>query len=283
MDGFLFDNIQAKNRLLKVPLKTQIRYDNATFDSDGSGLPLYLQLQQDSWDSQLVINDCTVNELLYQLFEANALKLSVKSEMLTTSLLQLIGGFTKVFGAGQPCMAIVSLGGDEAPKIKINKNGYFEIDTTPLDLEIRCLPSNATSNKTEDYLYATTLNLDMSTKFNISLGYDVLIKANFINSDDILLNYIGYDKEGPVKINPKFVVGPEIQIVSGVINESLKTIFNHGLSLNNIFQNTTLCWLDIRQIYFVPDYDLSYLWGALSIGYWTEMCPGEVPWGEWSA
>ena len=117
---------------------------------------------------------------------------------------------------------------------------------TPVDLEIRCLPSNATSNKTEDYLYATTLNLDMSTKFNISLGYDVLIKANFINSDDILLNYIGYDKEGPVKINPKFVVGPEIQIVSGVINESLKTIFNHGLSLNNIFQNTTLCWLDIR-------------------------------------
>lgn len=44
LDGFLFDNIQAKNKLLKIPLKTQIRYDNATYDSDGCGLPLYLQL-----------------------------------------------------------------------------------------------------------------------------------------------------------------------------------------------------------------------------------------------
>ena len=33
----------------------------------------------------------------------------------------------------------------------------------------------------------------------------------------------------------------------------------------------------------MPDYDLNYLWGGLSIGYWTEMCPGEVPWGDWSA
>ena len=167
--------------------------------------------------------------------------------MLTTTLLGLIGSFSKEFGAGQPCMAIVSLSGDEAPKIKRDtRHGYFSIDTTPLDLEIRCLPSNATSNKTEDYLYATTLNLSMSTNFNISLGYDVLIKANFVDADEILLNYLGYDKDGPVSILPKFVVGPEIQVVSGVINESLKTIFNKGLSLNNVFQNTTLCWLDIR-------------------------------------
>ena len=33
----------------------------------------------------------------------------------------------------------------------------------------------------------------------------------------------------------------------------------------------------------MPDFGLDYLWGGLSIGYWTEMCPGEVPWGEWSA
>ena len=33
----------------------------------------------------------------------------------------------------------------------------------------------------------------------------------------------------------------------------------------------------------MPDFYLNYLWGGLSIGYWTEMCPGEVPWGEWSA
>ena len=108
-------------------------------------------------------------------------------------------------------MAIISPSGDEAPKItRDTRDGYFKIDTTSIDLEIRCLPSNSTSSKPEDYLYATTLYLEMSTNFNISLGYDVLIKANFVDDDDILLSYQGYNKTGPVTLLPKIVVGTEV-------------------------------------------------------------------------
>ena len=67
-------------------------------------------------------------------------------------------------------------------------------------------------------MYATTLYLEAATNFNISLGYDVLIKANFVDDDDFSLSYKGYNKTGPVNLLPKIVVSTEIGVVAGIIN-----------------------------------------------------------------
>ena len=82
----------------------------------------------------------------------------------TTLLAALVGGdLTKQFGAGQPCLLTIYPNGTSVPQFSKNTEGYFSIDTL-LDIDIMCLPANATNltrdnaNKT-DYLQATTMQI----------------------------------------------------------------------------------------------------------------------------
>lgn len=50
---------------LKVPLKTQIRYDNATYDSAACMDNLHFILADQKFDFEAAMNDCTLNELIF--------------------------------------------------------------------------------------------------------------------------------------------------------------------------------------------------------------------------
>ena len=200
----------------------------------------------------------------------------------TTELALLLGaGISKEFGGGQPCSLGLRPGGTSAPMIQKNAAGYFEIEDTLL-LDVKCLPSNFTGNATkDDYLQATTLELDFGVNFNFTLGYDVLVKAGFVDSQKLKLKMTN-SYNTTFNMNSKFRINIALGLATSVIDGALQTIFDHGLVIDNVFNETAICWLDIRQIYFKPDYVKPYQWGGLTLGYWTEMCPDGQPWGPWT-
>ena len=95
--------------------------------------------------------------------------------------------------------------------------------------------------------------------------------------------YKGSDPEHTkIKLNPKSVIQFKFNLLAAAVEATIETIFEAGISFDNIFYKTILCWLDIRQIWFDPKYDEHFLWVGLTIDYYTEQCPGQVPWGDWT-
>lgn len=59
----------------------------------------------------------------------------------------------------------------------------------------------------------------------------------------------------------------------------IENMFNGGVSFSNIFTGTPLCWLNIDQIYLIPNYSDSFLWGGLTPDYSPSRCPNGQPYG----
>jgi len=74
IDGFLYSDLTASNNVLSIPMQTQIRYDNVTFDSSGCQATMHVPIEKMIFDLQLAVNDCAANELLFSLYEAGLLK-----------------------------------------------------------------------------------------------------------------------------------------------------------------------------------------------------------------
>ena len=100
LDGFLYENILANNDYLTMRLKTQLRYDNATFDSSNCANSMHVKIGDESFAIETAVNDCTVNELLFTLYEAGLLQIPLVNERIDTSLISLMIGHNvvKVFG-----------------------------------------------------------------------------------------------------------------------------------------------------------------------------------------
>ena len=92
LDGWLKENLQTSNDALIAKMKLMIRYDNATFDSSQCSNTLHAKFMERLFDIQIAVNDCSVNELIFSLYEAGVLALPVKSKLLTTNLLGLLVG-----------------------------------------------------------------------------------------------------------------------------------------------------------------------------------------------
>ena len=80
----------------------------------------------------------------------------------------------------------------------------------------------------------------------------------------------------------KLLINIELGVVSGLVKGLIEGIFAGGLSLQNIFADTAICWLDVSQIYFIPTYNERFLWGGLTVGYSTIQCPTDKPFGDWT-
>ena len=77
LDGLFFSNIESANDLIKIPLKAQIRYDDATFNSTTCQNDLRPVTKYARHDLAIAINDCTLNELIAGLYYADLLKLNI--------------------------------------------------------------------------------------------------------------------------------------------------------------------------------------------------------------
>ena len=117
--------------------------------------------------------------------------------------------------------------------------------------------------------------------FDLSLGYGVLVKAKFVDNKKLTIKYEdSYDSN--IDMASKFRINTLLTVLEGVVEGALETIFDRGISFDNIFNETALCWLDLSQIYFMPEYTERYQWAGLTLGYWTKYCPGDIPWGPWT-
>jgi len=60
-----------------LPLKAQVRYEDAIYDSSACVPSMHVSIDEQVFDMQLAINDCTLNELIYSLYEASLLTLKL--------------------------------------------------------------------------------------------------------------------------------------------------------------------------------------------------------------
>ena len=96
--------------MLEVPLNVMLRYNETGFDSSSCKNSMKPKFYSPPFDLQIGINDCTVNELLLQLYEADMLHIPLKSGKLTTSALRILLGkdIVNQFGADMPCKLVIS-------------------------------------------------------------------------------------------------------------------------------------------------------------------------------
>ena len=153
-----------------------LRYDGATFDSSQCSNTLHAKFMERLFDIHIAVNDCSVNEFIFTLYEAGMLSLPVKSAKLDTSLVGLLVGpdLVRQFGSHQPCE--LTLTPRELPQFTKNyaskdysEDNYWEL-ATPLAIDIKCVNSTAES---DEYMQATTLLMDFSTKFNMNITYQI--------------------------------------------------------------------------------------------------------------
>lgn len=79
------------------------------------------------------------------------------------------------------------------------------------------------------------------------------------------LKYTGYDTERSViSVNSKFLINQELNIALGVIGGLIQAFFDKGHSFPNLLDNTPLCWLNIDQVYCMPNYQDFYMWGGIT-------------------
>ena len=136
---------------MTIPLKLAIRETNSTFDSSGCDIGMYTEFGEDVFDSQLLINDCLLNETLSALYDAGVLHLTIAPSVLTTSELRLLLGKGVVddFGAGSQCQMGINITDlplwQKNSEPSVAENNYFILNA-PLDIDIMC--QNSTANST---------------------------------------------------------------------------------------------------------------------------------------
>jgi len=180
------------------------------------------------FDTQLAINDCTFNELLFTLYEAGLFNITLANpKLLTTSNLRLLlgKGIVNTFGANQPCTMQVWPSGGFAPNITKNfesvsysRGNNFAIDT-PFSADIKCL-----NTSTGDFEQATTLDLEFKAQFNFNVSYSVLLKFEVYEMTLKLVDTVDTN----ISISSNFVINKKLAFALSIINGYIETIFNGG-------------------------------------------------------
>ncbi len=171
--------------------------------------------------------------------------------------------------------------GDEAPKFTkhfesydYSAKNYWDLDMQ-LAADIKCVNATSESPDPDEYVQATTLLLDFETHFDLNITYSVKLGFQLYKLN---LKYTG-DKDSVVDTKSAFVINQELNVAAPIIMGAINAIFDKGRSFSNIFYDTPLCWLNLDQIYLVPNYGDSFLWGGLTPGYNPERCPNHLPYG----
>lgn len=206
--------------------------------------------------------------------------LPLKAAAITTTKLKILvgSGITKEFGKGQPCEIIASptavpqISKTASSKEKYSPDNYFILDT-PLALDIKCQYPDS-----EEFVQATTLNLDLNAHFNFNITYGVTVNFEIY---DLALTYVNYT-DSNIKTSHT-LIQKKLNIGVGVIEGMIESFFLKGHSFQNILLKTPLCWLNINEIMSLPNYQLPYVWGGLSAEYAPERCPNKEPFGEYDA
>lgn len=96
---------------------------------------------------------------------------------------------------------------------------------------------------------------------------------------DLSLKYTG-NEDSNVNVQSKIIINNELKVVVGTVTGIISTFFLKGHVFSNILDNTPLCWLNLNQIYLVPNYGDPFLWGGLTPAYSPESCPNGLPYGD---
>lgn len=116
---------------------------------------------------------------------------------------------------------------------------------------------------------------DFSSHFDLNLTYSIKVGFELYKLD---LKYNG-DKDSAFKVSSKIKINTELNVALPFIMGTINAIFDKGRSFSNILTDTPLCWLDLDQIYMVPNYGDTFLWGGLTPGYNPSRCPNGLPYG----
>ena len=105
----------------------------------------------------------------------------------------------------------------------------------------------------------------------------------------VLMNFEIY------KLSVKYVgeVDPHIVVNDKTINRFLfsavllikrgvSKFFDRGHSFSDLLDSTPLCWLNIKQIEFLPNYGDYFIWGGFTPSYDSSLCPLDQPYGPWT-
>ena len=118
--------------------------------------------------------------------------------------------------------------------------------------------------------------LDFSTQFNMNITYNINVGFEIY---DLSLKYTGTE-DSNIKVQSKLIINNELKVVVGLVLGKISVFFLKGHSFYNILYGTPLCWLNLNQIYLVPNYGDPFLWGGLTPAYSPENCPNGLPYGD---
>ena len=121
--------------------------------------------------------------------------------------------------------------------------------------------------------------LDFSSHFNMNITYSVTMGFELYT---LSLNFVEC-QNSKIECSKKYKINLTLASIVLAIKRIISNFFNKGHSFSNILQNTPLCWLDISQIYFVPNYGDYFIWGGVTPEYKAELCPDPQPYGAWTA
>ena len=125
-----------------------------------------------------------------------------------------------------------------------------------------------------------TLELDVDTNLNANLTYSLTVGFEIYNLD---VSYIAA-KDPTVEIQGARLINFELSVLIGLLLGTIETAFDRGHSFASLLDYTPLCWLNIDQIWLVPNYQTFFLWGGITPVYAPERCPsGEGPYYDKTA
>ena len=127
-------------------------------------------------------------------------------------------------------------------------------------------------------MQATTLILDVDTNFNVNITYNVNLNFEIYSLN---VKFVEAE-ESNFNVNT-FLVKSELLVIVKLIKRKVATFFNRGHSFPDLLQDTPLCWLDITNVKFIPNYGDYFIWGGFTPQYNTKLCPLDQPYGDWTA
>ena len=158
-----------------------------------------------------------------------------------------------------------------------DENNYWILDDTMLEMDILCQNKTAGS---EVYEQATTLMLDLTTHFNMNITYHVTLHFNVYK---LSISYTG-SKDSVIDVQADATVNTELFILARAIKKKVNQFFEKGYSFSGLLYGTPLCWLDMSNILFKPNYGDYFIWGAFTPGYDPSLCStgNKNPYGPWT-
>lgn len=123
--------------------------------------------------------------------------------------------------------------------------------------------------------------IDLNTNFTLNITYGFVIKAEIY---ELSLDYV--DPVDPkVEVQKPYKINFELNLLTKWIQKKISNFFFRGHKFDNLLYGTPFCWLNIMQVYFIPNYGDYFIWGGFTPKYDPKLCPDgtDQPYGDWTA